>query len=204
VRVGTEGDLDRKEFDLNRFVGGSLAAAVAAAVCVVGAAASNPGEPFHSSMFQPPFTVRLPTGWIVAERNPLGVQFYKSCRSCPDGGEEHGEVTLDSSLSNLSVARAIKLLHRTTSGAEAGPVHQVAIGSLQGMAFTARRIGRPVQVPQIGYSTDPTGQPLLVLVVKRVGKTLTILVDSGPVPKAQAAIFTANADALLKTLKFST
>ena len=189
---------------MNRFVGGSLAAVVAAAVFAVGAAASNLGKPFRSSMFQPPFTVRLPTGWIVAERNPLGVQFYKSCRGCPDGGEEHGEVTLDSSLSNLSVIRAIKLLHRTTSGAEAGPVHHVAIGSLQGMGFTARRIGRPVELTQIGYHTDPTGQPLLVLVVKRVGRILTIVVDSGPIPKAQAAIFTANADALLKTLKFAT
>ena len=189
---------------MNLFVRGSLAAVVAAAVFAVGAAAGDAGKTYHSAMFQPPFTVRLPTGWIVAERNPLGVQFYKSCRSCPDGGEEHGEVTIDSSLSNLSVTRAIKLLHRTTSGAKVGPVQQVAIGSLQGMGFTARRIGRAVQVPQIGYSTDPTGQPLLVLVAKRVGRILTILVDSGPIPRAQAAIFTANANALLKTLKFST
>ena len=126
---------------------------------------------------------------------------YKPCGTCPEGGEENGEVTLDMALAAAPLARAIQVLHRT-SGIAAGPIRPTTIGSLHGLAFTAGRKGLAIQFYPAGYSTDTTGPPLRILVARVAGKTLTVFLDPPIHHPTRVASFMATANGILKSLRF--
>jgi hypothetical protein len=172
---------------------------VAVAVLVTCGTASATGKRYQSTIFHPAFSVVLPKGWTVAERDESGAQMWKECASCPSEGEEHGEVTLDMALTDLSLRQASKLLQQSATGIAAGPIRPVTIGSLHGLGFTARRTG-PVSFPQSGYHTEAKGAPLRLIVVRGGGKTVTIYIDPAGAPKPPS--FITDATTLLKTLHF--
>src|SRR4029079_6372879 len=79
-----------------------LVAVLVGAILISGTSASAAGQPYRSRIFDPAFSAVLPVGWTVAERDPSGVQFFKPCRTCLEGGEENGEVTLDMALAHAT------------------------------------------------------------------------------------------------------
>lgn len=178
----------------------SLAVAVAAAVCALGAAAAPGGKRYRSAFFSPAFTVVLPAGWVVAERDVGGAQMFRQCGDCPANGELNGEVTLDMALATLSLSKAINVLRSGISNVAAGPLTPVSIGSLRGEGFSARRTGKAIEFPRSGYHTEGKGAPLRVMVVKGGGRTVTVILDA---PTARAPKFMADATAALKTLRFA-
>ena len=65
---------------------------------------------YETKVFHPSFTVELPPGWFVAERDPAAAQIYLPCNTCIHEGEENGEVTLDMALTGSSPSEAIARL----------------------------------------------------------------------------------------------
>jgi hypothetical protein len=113
-------------------------------------------------VFSPAFTVRLPPGWTVAERDAGAAQLYQQCDTCEHGGEENGEVTLDMGEQSKPVPVALARL-RQVKNAVPEPATRVRLGALAGWEFTATRTGKgDVLFEDSGYDTDPTGAPLQV------------------------------------------
>src|SRR4051794_35843599 len=119
---------------------------------------SPPATPtdFTSSVFKPPFSVRLPAGWTVAERDEGAAQLYRQCDSCTHDGEENGEITLDMGLQKKSLQAAVSSLRQATN-VKAGPTSKVKLGELSGFAVVLTRTGKgDVMFSDSGYDTDPT------------------------------------------------
>jgi hypothetical protein len=173
--------------------------ALAAAATVI---AAPTGTPYKTTVFDPPFRLELPKGWVVAERAPDVAQIYRPCASCLHEGEENGEITFDMALAKLTAAKAIALLHRA-SGIRATPVQTVTYGRLRGPGFTARRTGDMIEFPRSGYRSDPTGAPIKVFVVRAAEKTVTVFIDPHERPPAKAPAFMQDAAAILRALRFA-
>jgi len=170
---------------------------------VAPAAATREGRSYHSTIFKPAFTLILPSGWTVAERDVGGAQIYRACATCAGDGEEHGEVTLDMSLASVPAAKAVRILHQT-AGLKAGAIHSLALGSLHGPGFTAWRTGSAIQFPRSGYGTEPRGAALEVVVVQVGRRTVTIFLDPHTSLGERAQAFMAAANAILKSVRFAT
>jgi hypothetical protein len=113
----------------------------------------TPGE-FKSSLFQPPFTIKLPAGWTVAERGSDVAQIYRECATCTHGGEENG------------------------GNIEASAVDRIEVGTLSGAKFSATRTGPgEVSFPTTGYRSEAAGLPIDVYVLTLAGKTATVFID---------------------------
>ncbi|HEY6073791.1 MAG TPA: hypothetical protein VIV15_10445, partial [Anaerolineales bacterium] len=138
------------------------------------ATASVPSPLYETKVFRPVFTVELPAGWFVAERDATGAQIYLPCNTCIHEGEENGEITLDMALSALQPSEAIARL-QTGQNIKAGPSEPFELGILQGLKFTAERMGNgAVMFQDSGYHSEATGLPLEIYVVSSAGKTVTI------------------------------
>ena len=167
--------------------------------------AAQPSPPpgvYASTVFSPAFTVRLPPGWTVAERDAGAAQLYQQCDTCEHDGEENGEITLDMGEQNRPLQTALARLRQVKSAA-AGPATRVRLGALAGWGFTATRTGRgDVLFEDSGYNTDATGAPLQVYAFPVGGHTLTVLLDppqAGPAVK----VFRARAESILRQLHFT-
>ena len=181
----------------------SIAIAIVTALAAAATVIAGPmGTPYQTTVFDPPFRLDLPKGWVVAERAPDVVQIYRRCASCLHQGEENGEITLDMALAKLSPAKAITILHRTP-GIRATPVQSVTYGRLRGPGFVARRTGDMIRFPRSGYGSDPTGAPIKVFVVRVAGTTVTVFIDTHERPPAKAPAFMQDAAAILRTLHFA-
>jgi hypothetical protein len=142
-------------------------------------APSPSGTPYEyvTSEFQPAFSVDLPAGWIVAERAAEIAQIYQSCSSCPHGGEENGEISIDMTLAGMTVDEAIAVL-QGAANLEPGDVAPVEVGELSGLMFTGTRTGlSDVSFQPSGYHSGPFGDPIDVYAVTFGGKTATVFVD---------------------------
>ena len=180
----------------------SLAIAVITTLAAAATVIAGPtGTPFKATVFDPPFRLALPKGWVVAERAPDVAQIYRRCARCLHEGEENGEITLDMALAKLTPTKAIALLRRSP-GMRATPVQTVTYGRLRGPGFTARRTGRMIEFPRSGYGSDPTGAPIKVFVVRAAGKTVTVFIDPHERTPAKAPAFMQDAAAILRTLNF--
>ena len=161
---------------------------------------ATPGV-YASTVFSPAFTVRLPPGWTVAERDAGAAQLYQQCDACEHSGEENGEITLDMGEQSRSVPAALARL-RQVKNAVAGPTTRVRLGALAGWEFAATRTGKgDVLFEDSGYDTDPTGAPLEVYAVPVQGRTLVVLLDP-PRPGPAVRVFRARAESILRQLRF--
>ena len=158
--------------------------------------------PYASTTFSPAFTVQLPPGWTVAERDEGAAQLYKQCDACTHGGEENGEITLDMGLQKSSVQAAADRLRKATN-VVASPLKPIKLGELSGLAFTATRTGKgDVVFQDSGYDTDPHGAPLQVYAVRVAGRTMTVFLDPPP-PGPAVKAFYALADSVLTRMRFT-
>ena len=162
----------------------------------------SPGGPYTSTVFSPAFTVQLPPGWTVAERDEGAAQLYKQCDTCTHGGEENGEITLDTGLQKSSVRAAADRLRKATN-VVAGPLKPIKLGELSGLAFTATRTGKgDVLFQDSGYDTDPHGAPLQVYALQVAGRTMTVFLDPPP-PGPAVHAFDVLADSVLTRMHFT-
>lgn len=160
---------------------------------------------YRTKVFRAPFTVELPPGWYVAERDSDGIQIFQPCKTCPHDGEEHGEITLDMALAKSSPSDAIARL-QTGKNITPGPSEPVKLGDLSGFKFTATRTGKPDVVPVFqdsGYRTEAGGAPLEVYVVTAAGKTVTIIIDPHESTGDAARTFAETALTIIQTIHFS-
>jgi hypothetical protein len=158
---------------------------------------------YETKVFRPVFTVELPPGWFVAERDPGAAQIFLPCKTCVHEGEENGEITLDMALSDSSASEAIARL-QMAKNIDAGPSEPVELGSLSGFKFTAARTGNgEVMFQDSGYHTEPACLPLEVYVVTAAGQTITIFVDPHESCGSAARAFTETALAIVKTIHFT-
>ena len=104
------------------------------------ATASATSPIYETKVFRPVFTVELPPGWFVAERDLGAAQIFLPCKTCVHEGEENGEITLDMALSDSSPSEAIARL-QMAKNIDAGPSEPVELGMLSGFKFTATRTG---------------------------------------------------------------
>ena len=168
------------------------------------ASPSPPATPtdFTSSVFKPPFSVRLPAGWTVAERDEGAAQLYRECDTCTHGGEENGEITLDMGLQKKSLPAAIASLRRAAN-VKAGPTTKVKLGELSGYAVVLTRTGKgDVVFSDGGYDTDPTGAPLTVYALRANGPTITVILDP-PRPGPAVPVFLRTASSVLQRMHFA-
>jgi hypothetical protein len=176
--------------------------ALAAPATSLAGAAAGPAKTYESWLFKPAFTVRLPAGWTAAERDEGGTQFWHECRTCPYDGELKGEVTIDMALGRMPPSKAIARLKKSEN-VRAGHVRAVKLGTLSGLEFTATRTGAgDVVFRDSGYHTDPTGEPLEILVVEVAGRTVSIFIDPGTSRGSAARAFTLSGLAFVKALRF--
>ena len=171
------------------------------------AAAASSGSPrassYESWLFKPTFTVRLPAGWTVAERDSDGAQLWHECKTCPQDGELKGELTLDMALGAMSPSKAIARL-RKAANVQAGSPRRAMLGTVSGFEFTANRTGTgDVVFQDSGYHTDAGGAPLEIFAVRAAGRTVTIFIDPGTSRGSAARAFTASALALAKAIRFT-
>jgi hypothetical protein len=158
---------------------------------------------YETKVFRPAFSVELPPGWYVAERDPGAAQIFVACKTCAHEGEENGEITLDMALAKSSPSDAIARL-QMGKNVTAGPSEPVNLGSLSGFKFTATRTGNGEVVFQdSGYHTEAGQLPLDVYVVTAGAQTVTIFIDPHESSGSAAQAFAETALAILKTIRFS-
>ena len=168
-------------------------------------APSPSGTPYGyvTSEFQPSFAVDLPAGWIVAERAADIAQIYQTCSSCPHGGEENGEISIDMTLADMTVDDAIAVL-QDAANLEPGEVAPVEVGELSGLMFTGTRAGTSdVSFQPSGYHTSPFGDPIDVYAVTFGGKTATVFVDPHLAEGAAVEAFREVASQILESIRIA-
>ena len=164
---------------------------------------SPSGTPYEyaTSEFQPPFTVDLPAGWIVAERAAEIAQIYQSCSSCAHGGEENGEISIDMTSTGMTVENAIAVL-QDAANLEPGEVAPVEVGELSGLMFTGTRTGTSdVSFQPSGYHSSPFGDPIDVYAVTFGGQTATVFVDPHEAEGAAGDAFREVASQILESIR---
>ena len=167
------------------------------------ATASVTSPIYETKVFHPVFTVELPPGWFVAERDRAAAQIFLPCKTCVHEGEENGEITLDMALSDSSPSEAIARL-QMAKNIDAGPSEPVELGMLSGFKFTAARTGNgEVMFQDSGYRTEAAGQPLEIYVVTATGHTVTIFVDPHESSGSAAHDFAEIARTIVNTIHFS-
>ncbi|HEY6071864.1 MAG TPA: hypothetical protein VIV15_00360, partial [Anaerolineales bacterium] len=129
-------------------------------------------------------------------------QIYLPCTTCIHEGEENGEITLGMDLSALPPSEAIARL-QTGQNIKASPSEPFELGILQGLKFTAERMGNGAVMFQGGYHSEATGLPLEIYVVSSAGKTVTILIDPHESSGSAAEDFAKTALAIVETIHFS-
>jgi len=158
---------------------------------------------YHAKVFKPAFTVRLPAGWTVAERDAAGAQIWRKCRKCAHEGEENGEITLDMALGGMSPSDAIARLQKAHN-IDAGPSRMAQLGTLSGFEFTATRTGKgDVLFEDGGYGSEAVGAPLDVYAFTAARRTVTIFIDPHTSHGGAALAFTKSALAIAKTIRFA-
>jgi hypothetical protein len=163
---------------------------------------TTPPSRFESARFRIPFTVDVPGGWTAVERNDEVAQLWRLC-SCPHEGEEHGEISLDLSLTDASPKAAAEQL-ATAPQLDAPVVEPWSEGDLLGFHFVGRRNGRTeVEFPATGYRTESVGDPFDVIVVDTGRGSVVVFVDPHEAKGADADEFRATAAKILGSLRFS-
>jgi hypothetical protein len=158
---------------------------------------------YETKVFRPGFTVQLPSGWIVAERDSGAAQIYQPCNTCVHEGEENGEITLDMALADTSPSEAIARL-QMAKNIDPGPSELAELGTLSGFKLTATRSGNgEVMFQDSGYHTEAAGLPLEVYVVTAAGQTITILIDPHESSGSAARAFAETALVIAKTIHFT-
>jgi hypothetical protein len=167
------------------------------------ATASVTSPIYETKVFRPAFTVELPPGWYVAERDPKAAQIFLPCKTCIHEGEENGEITLDMALSDSSASEAMARL-QMAKNIDASPSEPVELGSLSGFKFTAARTGNgEVAFQNSGYGSEAAGLPIEVYVVTAAGQTITIFIDPHESSGSAAGTFKETALAIVKTIHFT-
>jgi hypothetical protein len=157
---------------------------------------------YQTKIFSPSFSVELPPGWIVAERDRAAAQLYRPCDTCVHDGEENGEITLGMELSEMSPDEAIARL-REARNVDAGPAEAAQLGSLSGFRFTATRTGKgEVRFQDSGYRSEAEGEPFEVFAVTGAGQTVMIFVDPHTSRGSDFTEFTDAALEIAKTIRF--
>ncbi|MEP6661174.1 MAG: hypothetical protein ABJD24_14760 [Acidimicrobiales bacterium] len=176
-------------------------AAVSTSSTDTSAPASN--NTYQTKIFSPGFSVDLPAGWIVAERDASAAQIYLPCDACAHEGEENGEITLDATFGALPPKDAIVRL-RGASNLDAEPASPTQLGSIDGLMFTGTRTGkREVAFAVIGYHTEADGEPIDVLAMGVGGRTVTIFVDPHTANGGDAKKFAVVAATIVKSIEFA-
>lgn len=160
---------------------------------------------YETKVFRPAFTVELPPGWIVAERDPRAAQIYQSCNTCAHEGEENGEITLDMALANSSPSEAVARL-QMAKNIDPGPSEPAELGDLSGFKFIATRTGTggvTAMFQDSGYRTEAAGSPVQVYVVTVSGQTVTIIIDPHESTGSAADTFAKTALDIAKTIRFT-
>jgi hypothetical protein len=163
---------------------------------------TTPPSTYRSKEFGVPFTVDLPGGWTVAERDAAAAQLYVLCGSCQHEGEENGEITIGLDLQEVALDEAARQL-AAIPRLQASAVEPWSAAKLTGLHFTGTRPGDlgEVRFPD-GYHTEATGDPIEVIVLRAENKTVTIIVDSHKAKGDDALDFRAAAATVLANLRF--
>ena len=157
---------------------------------------------FRTTKFVPAFSVHLPGGWVVAERDVDLAQLYQECSSCAHGGEENGEITVGREFESLAPAKAAARLAAKQTG-KAGVVEAAEVASHAGAHLAITRPGTAqLWFTETGYHSEGTGDPVDVYFVDVGGKTLNVVVDSHTAAGAAATVFHRTAAQILETLRF--
>jgi hypothetical protein len=157
---------------------------------------------FRTKTFVPAFTVHLPGGWTVEERDVDLAQLYLKCSGCSHLGEENGEITIGREFSSLTPAKAAADLAANQTG-EAGEIEAAEVASHTGTHFSITRPGTgQLAFTKTGYHTEPTGDPVDVYFIDVNGQTLNIVVDSHKATGTAATTFHQTAAEILQSLKF--
>ncbi|HUR51835.1 MAG TPA: hypothetical protein VMZ11_06915 [Mycobacteriales bacterium] len=149
---------------------------------------------FTTAVFQPGFSVRLPVGWTVVERDAAAFQAYL--------GEEDFEITLDHTYTRReSVDQGVARLGRTPLSSP-GPAEQVVVGGRRGKAFVLQTQAA-VSFSDSGFHT-PGGGPLGVMVLPAPdGTTISVFLTSKNDRAAQVPRMRALVDRVFSTLRWS-
>ncbi len=186
----------------------SAASATTAVISTTSTTTSTSTSPssngtYQTKIFRPAFSVDLPSGWTVVERDAAAAQIFVPCDACEHGGEENGEITLDMTLGKVSPEEAIAKL-RGASNAESQPAAPAHVGSLDGFKFTATRTGAgEVKFADIGYHTEADGEPIDVMAMDVGGRTVTIFMDPHVATGPAAQEFATVAAEILKSIQFA-
>jgi hypothetical protein len=164
---------------------------------------TTPPTTYSSTTFEVPFTVDLPGGWTVAERDTDAVQLFLACASCMHDGEENGEITIGLDLQRVALEEAARQL-AATPRLQASAIEPWSAGSLTGLHFTGQRPGDLGEVRFAGgYHTEADAEPIEVIVLRVADKTLTILVDTHKAKGDAALDFRSTAATVLASLHFA-
>jgi hypothetical protein len=165
-------------------------------------AATEPSGSFQAHTFQPSFSVQLPAGWTVAERDTDLAQAYKSCANCLHDGEENGEITIGKDLSSLPPAEAAAHVVTAQTGT-AGAIETVKVASYTGAHVVITRPGTSeLRFTDNGYHTEATGDPIDLFFIDVGGQTISILVDAHTASGADASAFHEAVTGILQSLSF--
>jgi hypothetical protein len=163
---------------------------------------TTPPMTYRSTTFGVPFTVDLPGGWTVAERDDAAAQLYVACASCVHDGEENGEITIGLDLQDVTPDEAARQL-AATPRLRASAIEPWTAGTLTGLHFTGER---PRDLGEVrfagGYHTEADAEPIEVILLRVAGKTVMILVDTHKAKGDDALDFRSAATDVLATLRF--
>jgi hypothetical protein len=156
---------------------------------------------YSTSLFTPAFAVDLPPGWVVSERAADVAQIYQRCDSCPHGGEENGEITLDMSSGDMSVEDVIADLQEAV-GMDPAEVTAIEVGELTGMHFVATRSETTdVAFQTSGYHSEPFGLPIDVYALTLGDQTATLFIDPHEAQGTEGEAFMTAAHQILASLR---
>jgi hypothetical protein len=122
---------------------------------------------FTTKVFDPAFTLDIPSDWVAVERDAAAFQVYT--------GNEEYEITVDSTYKGTeSVEDAIERL-TSTPGLDAGEVAAMTVGGRDGLFFVAQPSGA-VAFSDSGFHTNGATHMRVGAVSVPDGKTVTIFV----------------------------
>jgi hypothetical protein len=122
---------------------------------------------YTSEIFDPAFSLKIPSAWVAVERDSAAFQVYL--------GSEEYEITIDSTYEGTeSVEDAIERL-TSTPRLDAGEVAAMTVGGRDGLFFLAQPIGA-VAFSDSGFHTNGATQMRVGAVSVPGGKTVTIFI----------------------------
>lgn len=122
---------------------------------------------FTTQIFQPAFSIDIPSDWVAVERDPAAFQVYTA-------GEAY-ELTIDSTYKEPETVQDAIARLTTTPNLAAGEVSALTVGGRDGLFFLADPT-RAVEFSDSGFHTNSAAHMRIGAVATADGGTVTIFV----------------------------